>query len=450
MSITHAYAVPHPPIIIPEIGRGEEEKINNTIKSYKTIADEIIKINPETIIISTPHSIIYSDYFHISPGSEARGNFSQFGHPEVKIEVKYDVEFIEGLSRLTDKAGTLGERNKSLDHGTMIPLYFIGDRLLETKIVRIGLSGYSLWEHYRMGMLIKQISEELNRHAVFIASGDMSHKLKHDGPYGYVKEGPEFDKRLCDILKTGDFSKLLDFSEDFSEKAAECGLRSFVMMAGALDGKEVESKMLSYEGPFGVGYGIFSYNVKGESDLRKYEEIYRTERRKHIIEDPFVKLAKETIENYVLEKSTEIPKTIPEIMRGKAGTFVSIHKEGLLRGCIGTISPTTNSVYEEIVRNAIEASTNDPRFNPVDKEELELLDISVDILGESEEVNSMNDLDPKKYGVIVSSGYKRGLLLPDLDGVDTIDAQVDIARRKAGIAPNEEIKIERFEVIRHC
>ena len=133
----------------------------------------------------------------------------------------------------------------------------------------------------------------------------------------------------------------------------------------------------------------------------------------------------------------------------RAGAFVSIHKHGYLRGCIGTIGPTRDSVAEEIIENAISASTRDPRFSPVTEDELPWLEISVDVLGEAEPIDSPEELDPRRYGVIVTSGRKRGLLLPDLEGVDTPAQQIDIASRKAGIRKGEKISLERFEVIRH-
>ena len=133
----------------------------------------------------------------------------------------------------------------------------------------------------------------------------------------------------------------------------------------------------------------------------------------------------------------------------EAGVFVSLHKHDRLRGCIGTILPTTPSVAEEIIQNAVSAAAEDPRFDPVKADELKWLEISVDVLGDPEPIESPADLDVKRYGVIVSKGHRRGLLLPDLDGVDTVEDQIAIAKRKAGIPENSDVKLERFEVIRH-
>jgi AmmeMemoRadiSam system protein A len=165
---------------------------------------------------------------------------------------------------------------------------------------------------------------------------------------------------------------------------------------------------------------------------------------------PLVQLAHKTIEAYVREHKTIAPPAdlTPE-MQQRAGVFVSLHKHGDLRGCIGTFQPTTPSVAQEIIHNAISAATQDPRFPPVHPSELDALEISVDVLTDPEPVQSEAQLDPKRYGVIVQSGWRRGLLLPDLEGVDTVDYQIEIARRKAGIGAREQVQLYRFEVKRY-
>ena len=167
--------------------------------------------------------------------------------------------------------------------------------------------------------------------------------------------------------------------------------------------------------------------------------------------DPWVRLAWQSVESRVLyHRTMEVPEGLPEALTGvRAGAFVSIHKQGRLRGCIGTISPTRGSLAEEIIQNAVSAATRDPRFDPIRPDELKWLEINVDVLGEPEAIDSQARLDVKRYGVIVTRGDHRGLLLPDLESVDTVEQQVAIARRKAGIGPNEKVELQRFEVIRH-
>lgn len=164
----------------------------------------------------------------------------------------------------------------------------------------------------------------------------------------------------------------------------------------------------------------------------------------------FVELARQAIDAYVREhREMQPPAELTPEMAQRAGAFVSLHARGELRGCIGTIEATQGNLAEEIIHNAIMAATRDPRFPPVAAHELGALEISVDVLSPPEPVSSMAELDPKEYGVIVQSGFRRGLLLPDLEGVDTVECQVDIARRKAGIGPHEPVELYRFRVRRY-
>jgi len=165
---------------------------------------------------------------------------------------------------------------------------------------------------------------------------------------------------------------------------------------------------------------------------------------------PIVELAKKSIEAYIREAKILEPPDSPSIeISGKAGVFVCIKKHGELRGCIGTFTPACDSISRETIMNAVSAATKDPRFPPVRENELNDLSYSVDVLSCPEKVYSTSKLDPKKYGIIVQSGYRRGLLLPDLEGVDTVEDQVRIAKLKAGISPGEDIEISRFEVRRY-
>lgn len=523
--IVGAVMVPHPPLIIPDVGHGEEKGIQATIDAYRRASEFVLSLHPDTIIISSPHSIMYRDYFHISPGNAAVGNFGQFRAPQVQISAVYDSALRDEICKAADSkgfpAGDLGERDPSLDHATMIPLYFLqeaergrhisaapyssetaaADSICEStsdvnaisanigsdpfRILRIGLSGLPLSMHYELGQMVEKAALKLGRCIVWIASGDLSHKLKSDGPYGFSKDGPIYDGRIMDVMRKGDFEKLFDFDEAFLESAAECGHRSFVEMAGAFDGLAVKPQQLSHEGPFGVGYGVCTFLACGRDDsrhcLKNWEEkkaCALNEKRK--TEDPYVQLARTSVEAYVkkreeltieeaekrlyrtsqvrqdAEKTSANEGALPgkklpsEMYENRAGTFVSIHEGGQLRGCIGTISAVQENIAEEIIENAISASTRDPRFKPIRIDELPYLEITVDILGPAERISSPEELDVKRYGVIVTKGMKRGLLLPNLDGVDTVPQQIAIAKQKAGISvDDEDVELQRFEVVRH-
>lgn len=444
MAITGGFIVPHPPLILPEIGRGEERKIQKTMDAYRQVSKEMVLQKPETIIILSPHTTMYRDYFHISPGSAAKGDFRRFGCPQVQEETVYDTEFAERLSEIAERegipAGRDGEREPELDHATMIPLRFFREALEkeagEKKItmpetVRIGLSGLPFSEHERLGKAIAKTAAVLERSVLIIASGDLSHHLKDSGPYEYTKEGPEYDKQVTAIMEKGTISQFLSFSEEFCERAGECGHRAFAMMAGAFSGIPTKSRLLSYEGPFGVGYAVAAF------------------------QDWYVALARESLSYYLKhQKVMELPDGLPEEMRDKqAGVFVSLKEFGRLRGCIGTIEAAQESIAREIIENAVSAGVYDPRFYPVKEEELKDIICSVDVLSKAEPVKDRSELDVKRYGVIASRGRKRGLLLPNLEGVDTVEEQISIALQKAGIEEAETTKrdfiLERFEVVRH-
>ena len=434
-------------------------------------------------MIASPHSVMYADYFHISPGVEAEGDFRRFRARNVSIHADYDYEFVHTLCGLCDRdefpGGTMGERDPDLDHGTMIPLYFLNQYMDPStyQVVRIGLSGLPLADHYRLGLKIREAAERLDRRVVFIASGDLSHKLKEDGPYGFDENGPAYDERIMDVMGRAQFDELLDFDEAFCDRAAECGHRSFVMMAGALDGKSVRVCRLSHQGTFGVGYGVCTYQVTGRDDMRHFLHIWSEKKKKELAqsrskEDLYVRLARAGVESAVRSKRKLPDRDILDLIRTeggnlegdpekiltaqrdilnrRAGVFVSIHKNGSLRGCIGTIAPTCSNIAQEIAQNAVSASTRDPRFPAIRPSELDELEITVDVLGDTERIDSPDQLDVKRYGVIVSKGRRRGLLLPNLDGVDTVEEQIAIALQKAGLDTDEEnYELERFEVVRH-
>ena len=461
MSIIKAYTLPHPPLAVPAVGRGKESNgIPTSLKAMDDVAGEIAELKPETIIYITPHGTVYADYFHISPGGPATGDLGRFGAPEVKFETGYDEELISEIARVAEyndiPAGTLGERDNSLDHGVTVPMWFVNKRYTDYQSIRISQSGMAPSEHYMLGQVITKAVEQTGRKTVLIASSDLSHKLKDDAPYGFSTEGPEFDAAVTEALSNGDFLSLLMIPDNIRELAGECGYNSLMILAGCFDKQDVKAKLLSYEGPFGVGYAVASFEPAGENDSRNILEQYvehalKASNERRNAEDNYQELARQSLEHVITAgKILPVPNGLPdELLTEQAGVFVSIHKNGRLRGCIGTTAPTTQSIASEIIQNAVSAGLSDSRFDPVSVEELPYLVYKVDVLSAPEPISNPNQLDEKRYGVIVKSGRKRGLLLPNLDGVDSVEAQIAIAREKAGISESEPIELERFEVTRH-
>ncbi len=459
--IVSAVMVPHPPIALNEVGHGEENKISATLEAYREAMSVIRDSRPETVIVLSPHALMYRDYFNISAGKDAYGDMGRFRARNVSFHKEYDVEFTDALTHclrdLGFPGGTEYDREPELDHGTMVPLYFLDQVYTEYKLVRIGLSGLPLSLHYQLGQKIKETAELLNRHVAVIASGDLAHCQKEDGPYGYRPEGPEYDRRIMKTMGNAAFAELFTYSPEFLNQSMECGHRAFVILAGILDRTYVIPHVLSHEATFGVGYGIVTYEIGGQDESRNYLEQYEQQERLRIQaqreqSDAYVRLARSSVESYVNDgKVMRVPEGLPEeLYQTQAGAFVSIHKNGELRGCIGTIEPVQSSLAMEIIRNAVSACSRDPRFPAIDTVELPYLEISVDVLGKPERIPDKSYLDPKRYGVICTCGRNRGLLLPDLEGVDTVDEQVSIACRKGQIDPeDEDLVLERFEVVRH-
>ncbi len=453
MPITAAIMVPHPPLIVPEVGRGGEQQIAQTSEAYLQAARFVVDSRPDTVVITTPHSVLYQDYLHISPGDGAKGSFRRFGAPQVALQVSYDRALVTELSLMVAQAGfpagTEGERDKELDHGTLVPLFFLRQAAggeLPFKVVRVGHSGLPGETHYRLGMMISQAAQRLGRRVALVASGDLSHYLTPDGPYGYRAEGPQYDERVMDIMGRAAFDELMEMPQALCEAAGECGQRSFQILAGALDGLDVAPSRLSYQGVTGVGYGVVTFRPEGADDNRCF-----LEKKNSNAPSAPVRLARQSYEHYVRTgKRLALPHDVPGWLTDlRAGAFVTLHRFGELRGCVGTISPTQESAAEEILRNAVSAAVEDPRFSPVKPDELADITCSVDILAAPEPIDSEDQLDPQVYGVIVSRGSRRGLLLPMLEGVDTVRQQVDIARQKAGIRPGEAASLQRFKVTRY-
>ncbi|HEY8363926.1 MAG TPA: AmmeMemoRadiSam system protein A [Haloplasmataceae bacterium] len=455
------YLMPHPPIMIPEVGKGEERKIQNTINACKKIGQEISNLKPDTIVIITSHGPIFSDAIALCKESSIYGDLGRFNAYEVNMHFDIDLELTNKIMEFSkeEKIQTVGttkellehyNRKLELDHGCIIPLYYINQYYKDYKIVHITYGFLTLLELYQFGYIIQKAINSIGRKCVIIASGDLSHRLSVDGPYSYSPKGKIFDEQILHYLENGKTIEIFNMNKKDVEEAGECGYRSIIILTGAMG--EYRGTLLSYEGTFGVGYGVMSFQRLNNKNLiltirdKLYEQLHEKIARS----DHYVKLARQSIEYYFENKKLmEVPNGLPEeLINLRRGVFVSLYKCGSLRGCIGTFLPTTKSIAQEIITNAIEAAFRDPRFPPLDVKELIDIDISVDVLSEPMKANKEN-LDPKVYGVIVSQGNKRGLLLPDLEGVNTVQEQLKIACQKAGINPNTHYDIEKFSVERH-
>lgn len=458
--------MPHPPIALPEVGGAEADKIMATREAMLELGRRIRNSGADVLILISPHAPVFGDGIAINALEETKGDLGQFRAPQVTFKCNNHMKLANEIGWQAEELGIpvieldeqiAGQTGVSLDldHGFTVPLYYLRKAGVELPVIPCSMGVFSPEKLYAFGVAVKQAAQSLDIKAAVIASGDLSHRLTPDAPAGYDAMGHEFDQKIVSLIKSMDVQGLVNLEEDLCERAGECGLRPITMMLGTLDGEKVKSEILSYEGPFGVGYLVASLEPTG-SDPERELLVKMLEKRKKVLEQIrnqesyLVQVARQSLESY-LQGQWKAPESysVPKEFADEAGAFVSLKKDGHLRGCIGTTGPTRTNVVQEVAHNAVSAGTQDPRFYPVRLDELDDLTFSVDVLKAPEPIDSMDQLDVKKYGVIVRRGNRSGLLLPDLEGVDTPGQQVEIAKQKAGIEPEEEVQLARFEVVRH-
>lgn len=419
---------PHPPIVVPEVGGSRLTDCEATWQAMRELAKRVRAAVPATVIIMSPHAPLTGSRVTVNGGRTLSGDLGDFGAPEITFKAENDLALARRIVGLSGGRATLATDWPELDHGVVVPGHFLDRAGVKARLVTMSMGLLPYAALFQLGQAIRQAVEEEGVRAVFLASGDLSHRLQPDAPAGFDPQAAGFDRAVVKALEDNDVEALRSIPADLIRRAGECGLRPAHALLGAVAGTRLKPELLSYEAPFGVGYAVFSF--RSATGL--------------------VELARESLEAYVKEgRMTRAPTPLPEELSRRAGVFVSLKKRGQLRGCIGTTSPSQPNLAEETIHLAVCAGTEDPRFPPVTADELADLTYSVDVLGEPEPVGSMEQLDPKRYGVIVRRGRRQGLLLPDLEGVEDARQQVDIARRKAGIPAGEPVELFRFEVVRH-
>jgi len=398
-------------LVSPHAGYVYSGPVAGAVISKIKFKDTFIIIGPNHAGYGKPFSIMTEGTWETSLG-------------EVEIDSELGMQILATSSYLTeDSAAHLYE------HSIEVQLPFLQYFKPDIKIVPIMLSHGTAAIYKEIGKEIAKAIKDLNKDVIIIASSDMTHYEPHES-------AKRKDSKAIEAI--------LDLNEDELLKRIDelnismCGYAPTVSLISA-------AKELGAEKAELVRYQTSGDTSGDYSSVVGYAGIIIMKKEMH----PLVKLAKETVDTYIKEGKITHPKKLAPEMKQRTGVFVSIHKLGELRGCIGTIEPVKKNVAEEVIANATSSATRDPRFPSITPDELADLDYSVDVLTKPEPVESEDQLDPKRYGVIVEAGMRRGLLLPDLEGVDTADYQIDICRQKGGIAPDEPVKLYRFEVRRY-
>lgn len=266
MGVIAAGVAPHPPIILPEVGRGEQEKAGKTVEAMQIFARRLAAVNGDTLVIITPHGPMFRDAVAILAENRLQGDFSGFLAPNVQLQADNDLELVRAIETESRKAGVkavllggegveIGEELE-LDHGITVPLYYLQKAGTGNRCVAITYALLPYRELYNFGRSIKKAAEGLQRRIVVVASSDLSHRLIRGAPAGFHPRGEEFDQLLVNYLESYQVEEILTMDRDLIQAAGECGLRSIAVLLGCLDGEAVQPELLSYEGPFGVGYAV--------------------------------------------------------------------------------------------------------------------------------------------------------------------------------------------------
>lgn len=409
MSVTFVGLMCHAPIVIPVIGGAERGQCARTTRAMREIAQRAVSHAPERLVLVSPHSPRARENWGAWDGRHV-GDLAAFRAPQLRIDLPDAPEVAEAVH------GRRIGRDNELDHGAMVPLWFLWEAgwrgptaiLSQPWVEEAGGGPESIGRRIAA----------LPGRTVVIASGDMSHRLKPGAPAGYHPHAQAFDRAFVQGLESQRWEVAI--AAPGREAAAEDVITSTRVAMGAA-GRPLHAEVVSYEGPFGVGY----------TEAVLYDD-----------QPPLYAIARQAIHAAVQGRPFDVP-------RGggpAAGVFVTLHKRGELRGCVGTILGRAPSLWEEVAGIAPESALSDDRFEPVRPDELPELHIEVSVLEPPEPVKDPATLDPARWGVIMTSGRRRALLLPDIDGIDTVATQLDAVRRKAGIPPGAPVELERFSV----
>jgi AmmeMemoRadiSam system protein A len=489
-SLVYVGIAPHPPIMVPEVGGEMIREVRGSIDAMRDLTARLLSTGAETVAIVSPHAPLEARSFVAYADAVLRGDFARFRAPSAQVSAPLDAELLDALEREAAEDGFLVSRlrGEELDHGTAVPLYFLLRNGWQGRAVALGYSFLSDEDHIRFGATLRRAADSVARRVALVASGDLSHRLRPDAPAGFHPNAHLFDEQVVESVRACAPRRIAEIDPTLRRLAGECGYRSMLVALGASEDPDAGCEVLHYEAPFGVGYLVaqLSRSIEARDDESRTDAV-TTKGAREVgsaaeVENPagqssegenfadensadelsggaapsLPKLARRAVETFVREGRAPKPDEVleddepPSVLASPAACFVSIKTaDGELRGCIGTVEPTRASLADELIANAVSAATRDPRFPPVAESELASLRYSVDILDDPEPTE-FADLDPKTYGVIVEDerGRRRGLLLPDIAGVETAADQVRIAARKAGIAPHEPVRLYRFRVER--
>jgi AmmeMemoRadiSam system protein A len=436
MSICCAVLMCHAPIVIPQIAGLRQADCARTTQGMRETARALLAHEPQLLVLISPHAPRHETSWGIVQDHALRGSFARFGYPEVRLQFPSAPAAAEALANAAKGYGlsTHPVPGTPLDHGALVPLFFVHEAGYQGPVVVVAPPFPGTQTEVLFGEVVREAARATGERWAVLASGDMSHRLTEDAPLGFDPHGRRFDDAFVDFVRSGDLRSAIGLEPRLTDRAGEDVVQSAAVAAGSIAFRTRGLKVFSYEGPFGVGY---------------LEALLYSERAEIKHRDPpreLVRIALAAIEHELRGKHYD-PPHLEAPWHDPRPVFVTLRDaSGELRGCIGRTEPIHATLSEEIADCATAAATRDYRMPPVELDELQHLCIEVSVLDDPEPVENRAELDPRRYGLIVTRGLRRGVLLPNVEGVNTFADQLRIALQKGGISANEPYRLERFTV----
>jgi AmmeMemoRadiSam system protein A len=446
-AVACAVLMPHAPILVPEVGGQRGEAAQASSQAMRQAAACVMSFRPETLVLISPHSPRHARAFGIWAGERLHGSFAQFNASGAQVSLSNDTQLAHAIvteAKSRDLA-TWMIHDRTLDHGALVPLWFLAEAGWAGPTLVLSLSYAQDGGRVELGKAIVAAAHASHRLIAIVASGDMSHRLTANAPCGFHPRAHQFDETFMRLIHEGDYHEIGNIDPDLRELAAEDAVDSTLVAVAAVDWRTTGHKVLHYEGPFGVGYGVailFAEKLN-PADVRP-APVHPTKREGVILPG----LARRSI-TAALRGSAELPPAANgPYLNAPRGVFVTLHERGgRLRGCAGTILPVCADLVAETWRSARLAAFEDLRFPPVRADELPNLRFEVSVVHSMEKISSTDELDPAHYGVMVSTeDGRRSLLLPGIADIKTGGQQLGFARKKGRIGPDEPVMLQRFQV----
>ena len=441
-----AVLMPHAPVLVPGVGEADQGAIAESRRAMRLAAKCVLSHRPEAVVLISPHSPRKPRAFGFWADDLLQGSFARLGAPQVEVSLPLDQPLARTLAEEMHARHleTWVIRQTALDHGALVPLWFLAEAGWAGPTVVLGLNHHGEDGLTTVGAAIAAAAQALPRRLAVVASGDMSHRLTANAPCGYHPQAHEFDETFIRLVSAGDYRNIEKIVPELRELAAEDAVDATVIAASAVNYQTRGHQVLNYEGPFGVGYGVavlFAEKAHASGTETDGPVVANREGT------GLPALARHAVETALRGSYEPPPAPTGEYLGAARGVFVTIrHLDGTLRGCVGSSKPVCSNLVAETWRSARLAALQDSRFPPVTAEEMGGLRFEVHVLHSREEVTLETELDLGRYGVVISTTDGRGsLLLPGIKEIRTPGQQLSLARKKGGIGPDEPITMERFQ-----